>query len=454
MSASDGDEEISDGDEAHRPTQRESAETAAGASTPERVPSPTSTTAADATLVSPARRADSAPPREPRPAATRVDQFVLAQDLRPVRNVQSEYMTFDDYRYVNYHSEVYEGSEDADNTLSWVMLLKVGLPDTTRTYTLDHNKRQKLEPDKRKYKRNYTFANLLSNGNVMVFLEMSGDDQQKHMHYFDKFRIGDMFVIVEPDPSTSFISNSMPIVKTDYQIIPVALPPTRLLPRVEVPDVMGLNTSKYFIIHNAIIQFTGVNIVKSYCTEGNMCDYRLPHLKSCACWRQHNRRFIDADYVLKLHVRVKYVDTMGQTKTLPRTTNWSSRHFTDMVFDHRMPMDPLSQNQDQVIMTAIRRKMAELARYVNVDAPRARRGWTVVGWYRRGMTSDSAETAQADDKVAAAVENTTMHIVRIKPAYLTLDELAEEKKLLPSSYLGDRAKADEIQLENEAAAQL
>jgi len=162
---------------------------------------------------------------------------------------------------------------------------------------------------------------------------------------------------------------------------------------------------------------------------------------------------IDADYVLKLNVSVQHVDRMGHTKMLPRTKNWSSQHFTDLVFDYRMPVEPLALNQDQVLTIAIRRKMKELEDYVN-GVSECQRGWTVIGWYKRGLTTDAAAkqaTTQNDDKVAATEVNTKMHLVRIHPTHITRDELRMVRKLLPAKYLGTNADINQIKAENDQA---
>jgi hypothetical protein len=408
-----------------------------------------STTRATAATVTPRKRDSADDTEEPVPVPTRKDQFDLVKHLRPIRNVQTDYMSFDEYRFVNYHTECFNSVEDGDNTACWLLLLKVGLPDSMDTYKLDLNKRPKLEPKRRYYRRNYTFANLLSNGNVLVFLEMSVDDQQNNLHYMDNFRIGDQFVAIEPDAVTTYMATSTPILRTDHQFIPAALSPPHKLPVVEVPDIMMLNTSKYFIIHDAIVTFTGLTIVKSSCTHGNMCDFRTPQAKGCCCWRQHSRSHLDGDYVLKANVNVSYSDRFGNFKSLTRVSNWSSQHFTELVLDRRMPLEPLALNQDQVIITAMRRYMKRLEKFVNYDAEEGRRGWTVVGWYKRGMTTDTAGTAQADDKVASAV--TKMHLVRLHPTHLTRTELLEGKRLLPAKYLGPHANYEDIKEENRVA---
>jgi len=407
-----------------------------------------STRAATAT-VTPSKRDSPDETEEPKPVPGRKDQFELAKQLRPIRNVQSDCMGFDEYRFVNYHSECFDSVEDGDNTACWLLLLKVGLPDSMDTFRLDANKRQKVETKKRNYRRNYTFANLLSNGNVLVFLELSVDEQQNNLHYLDKFRIGDQFVALEPDALTTYMAISTPILRTDHQFIPAALPPPHKLPQIEVPDIMTLNTSKYFIIHEAVVTFSGFTIVQSRCTEGNMCDFRTPMAKGCCCWRQHGRSYKDADFVLKANVNISYQDKFENLKTLSRVSNWSSQHFTELVMDRKMPLDPLALNQDQVIITAMRRYMKRLENYVNYGAAENQRGWTVIGWYKRGTTTDTAETAQSDDKVASAV--TKMHLVRLHPTHLTRTKLLEEKMLLPAKYLGPNANYNAIKDENEAA---
>jgi hypothetical protein len=117
--------------------------------------------------------------------------------------------------------------------------------------------------------------------------------------------------------------------------------------------------------------------------------------------------------------------------------------------DRKMPLDPLALNQDRVIITAMRRYMKRLENYVNYGAPENQRGWTVIGWYKRGTTTDTAETAQSDDKVASAV--TKMHLVRLHPTHLTRTKLLEEEMLLPAKYLGPNANYNAIKVENEGA---
>jgi len=144
-----------------------------------------------------------------------------------------------------------------------------------------------------------------------------------------------------------------------------------------------------------------------------------------------------------------------RTDDLPKVVGWSSQHFTEFVFDGALPLDPLKQESDSQITRLLRRKLRALVEYVNTtpNMPRGMRGWTVIGWYRRGTKADGANTGNSDDKVATEMERATMHIVRIEPTHITKEQLGTANLLLPVSALGATANMDQIRQANVDAAQ-
>jgi len=399
------------------------------------------------------------------PIVVQYDQAqTVANHVEPTRDFQTEFSSYEGMDPVNYHSHVNNDGSREDKFI-WLLLLNVGLPngsDNYRPYKLERStKKPRLhEQTPRKYRRLYTFANLISNGGTCFFFENGSDDQMKSLRYLEKCRIGNQFVAVEPSRDAKFIGNEMPIVTTNHQLIPSHLTKPHLIPEVPVPpQVDKLNSSKFFVLHNATLTMDGTHLVQTNCTQGNMCDLRKPDSRDCACWYQRNRNRYGAEYTIRCDLNVEYIVRNSnmryqQPDELPTVEKWSSQRFTDFVFDGTLPLDPLQRETDRQITKFIRRKLTKLVDFVNTtdSVPRECRGWTVIGWYRRAAKMDAATGMTADDRVAAEMEEITMHIVRVEPTGIAREQLAAANLLLPVNILGETANLQHIRRANEEAA--
>jgi len=385
----------------------------------------------------------------------------VAENLVPITDFQSEYSTFADYTPTNYHSQIRDGTGTREDKYAWLLLLEVKTPDGTdyKPYRQDRTTKKPRyhEQAPRMYRRLYTFANIMSDGNTCVLFENGLEDQRNYLKYLEKCRIGDQFVAIEPNPETKVIGTDMPLLSMDGSLIPSQLRNNFLLPEVAVPQqIEQLNSSKFFVVHNATLQFDVFNLKKSNCTQGNLCDLRNPTRGDCACWFQRTRNRSDAHYTIRADITVNYVVrnvTVPRTDQLPAVHGWTSQYFTEFVFDGKLPLNPLQRETDSQITRLLRRKLRELVDYVNAspDVPEENRGWTVIGWYRRGTKTDGATAANVDDKVATQMDDSTMHIVRIEPTRLTKEQLNAAGLLLPVSVLGENTDIQQIRQENRDA---
>ena len=381
----------------------------------------------------------------------------IARNLKPITEIQSEFSKLDAFQPINCHAHVHDADNTKESKYAWLLLLNVTTQSiNVKPFYVDGNKKRKTEPKPREYRRLFTFANLASPGSTCVMMEMTLYDQMHIFNYVIKCRIGDQFVAIEPSSKVSFIGVDMPILETKGPLIPVRLRRNMLPVEVPVPhNVSELNSSRFFVLHNAKIQFDGVDLIKTGCTMGNMCDLRHPTRKQCSCLQQNSRNRTDAEYTLSGDIAISYLMRNRDdhhSSTLPKVREWSSQHFTNFVFDGSIPINPLHNESNREIITMLRRYLRNLVAYVNSSDQHTerKRGWTVVGWYRRGAKNDAA-TPGSDDKVAADMEEATMHIIRIQPTTITKSDLREAKRLIPVTFLGETADIETISTENREA---
>lgn len=384
--------------------------------------------------------------------------LTIAKELEPNTEIQSRFNSLDKFQPINCHEHVHDPDNTKEGKFAWLLLLNVTTQNINiKPYSLEGNKKRRTESKPRDYRRLYTFANLASSGATCVMMEMTLSDQMNIFNYLIKCRIGDEFIAMEPSSKVSFIGVDMPILETSGPLIPVRLRNNNLPAEVPVPhDVSELNSSKFFCFHNAEIVFDGVDLIKTGCTQGNMCDLRHPKKKGCSCLTQNTRNRSDAEYVLSGDISISYVvrnRNARHMKVLPKVRQWSSQHFTNFVFDGSIPINPLNNESNSEIITLLRRHLRKLVDYVNSSQEHANgtQGWTVIGWYRRGAKSDASASAGSDDKVAADMEEATMHIIRIQPTAIKKSKLRNEKYLLPVSVLGETVDIEEISTRNDQA---
>lgn len=380
----------------------------------------------------------------------------IAPFVQPKTDLHVRYMNFGRLTPIDYHARVRNPDDfDRENTFVWVLLLSVRMSEPmVRSFRYDKMKKPRYEMNEKKYRRMYTFASLISNGGTLVMFEMSSLDAQNKLNFFSNSRIGDQFAFIEPDLDVEHLADEMPVINSQWQTIPAYLPYPHLIPEVPIQDDVFPNTSKFFVFHGARIAFDGIQLKKTCCTSGNLCDLRKPTDTNCPCWHQYTRCRSNAEYVFTGDIRVSYtVRNQGpeRERQLPKVHQWSSQFFTEFVFERKLPMDPLKQESNMEITTYLRHKLRSLLHHVNEVVPEEQRGWTVIGWYRRSMRTDAATSGADDNRVMTNLEDCKMHIVRIQPTFLDRDQLRESGVLLPVWCLGETADMDRIRRSNRRA---
>ena len=382
----------------------------------------------------------------------------LSYRLVPKTDIQSEYGSFANYEPICYNEFVRDQDQPSDGKLAWLVLLKVGgspnEPRDQKTYGLDA-KRGKVNETMIRYRRMYTFADMRANGATVVFFENGMEEQRAVLHHVMRCRPGDQIAAIEPGAKVRCMAGDMPIIETHNRLIPAVLPDEpagqSLLPGVKVAEDGEIGATRFFIIHNATVTLDGVHLQKVCCTNGHMCDFRKPASKSCTCWWQQGRG--RTEHVLVGNVKIAYRDK-DRLLEMNKVKNWSSQQFTELVYDGRIPLDPMRQEVDGVIQQNIRRNLNRLVDYVNdgVGLSDETKGWTVVGWFKRAARADTSETGAADKQVAARIDDCTMHIVRLTPTTLTHEDLSDNGLLLKTNDLGDNANMRSLTRANKEHA--
>lgn len=363
-------------------------------------------------------------------SAVQKDATRIAKFLQPKDDPEIRFGDFNKFSAINYHAHISSPSNfNRENTLVWVVLLDVRVFERNWEVYSSGTKKQRCIADEIDQCRLYTFASVISDANTLAFFELDEPG------YRANSRVGDQFAIIEPDLDVDFLTNQVPIVGSDCQLIPANLPRPYMLPEVPIDNNAAANTTSYFVLHGAKVSFEGMQLRKSYCTNGELCDFRNPTDTNCPCWQQYTLSPNEGNCVLVGDVRFTH-PPHGDTNKSRKVEQWSSKYFTEFVFDHTIPAEPLKLEYDMEITTFIRDRLRSLVKYVNEKAEGKQRGWTIIGWFRRTQTTTN-------------VNDHEIHITRIQPTFLERRDLQQAGVLLPTWCLGHAANINRVIRANE-----
>jgi len=261
------------------------------------------------------------------------------------------------------------------------------------------------------YDRLFTFADLRStNGKCFCVMTSNPQESDKLMrHCISNVRVGDTFVIIEPDSIKNYMGRSdNPIISFRQPLFPVRL--KKELPKIKL-SVPDMGQQKFFCLTGQDnIKFQRALPVQASCS-GFLCDRQqdLSLHEHCGCLIRDRSKAIVLCMDVTLPISLDDV-------TSYRVQNFRSWRTTMLFFS--TPLTPSTELSSLIKKhREIRTKIKDIQNYINGNG-----GWTVIGWYHKGQVLDaSADTKNQEDNITS--QNHSIHISYLYPTSITPDQI-------------------------------
>ena len=227
------------------------------------------------------------------------------------------------------------------------------------------------------------------------------------------FTVGSFFRILAPLPIENNMSGDIPLVKTGLPIIIMKSPLN--IPNVRVNASIQGNNALAFVYNNASLHLNRTTPVQTTC-GGYLCDRQRVSdwngVRGCGCFDMSNFRSN-----LALEHSIHFDTPSGRINHL----NFSSTKFTLLYMSDYIPgsvrVSALRITSNSDAFFDIEDCIENVIKYVNDND-----GWTVVGWYKRGIMTDktlvtSRVTTNANSETSENVDAgmLTYHVIELVP---------------------------------------
>ncbi len=206
----------------------------------------------------------------------------------------------------------------------------------------------------------------------------------KRVLFFDMVKnhvssIGDMFVLVEPDPVSSYLGRSLAHVTCKNRIILLLYDPT-LLPNIEInPGEVG--DIRYFCKKHQNIEFSQARTCSNDVScNGTLCDRQKCSNtnKKYGCFQKDETH----PFILEMDVIIDCPLSVGPTGTyiLNHFCSWRT---TKLFFRNPLQIAQLAEKEQHEKQSMIWVAVDNMKNFVNTHE-----GWTIVGRFQQGEVSD------------------------------------------------------------------
>ncbi len=220
--------------------------------------------------------------------------------------------------------------------------------------------------------------------------------------FADSIRVGDVIGILEPAISDRTLGGNIPIIESFTRIVP--LKPNLYIPKKTIMMAPQALKQIHFCDHGLQVQFSMASF---------LINSKVPCV-SITCDRQHincrgcrGRDLTNQNYVVSLNVEILNQPAYDAESGRAKFTNVRSFHLTKQFLNVKnfrsIDTAALASHQGQ-----LRDQIEVIQDYVNNHG-----GWTVVGWHRRGVTTNNADGSV---DISSLTEG---HLVRIEPTVST-----------------------------------
>lgn len=286
-------------------------------------------------------------------------------------------------------------------------------------------------------------------GNIMVYLMESRNSNnnlwKRNPAYRDNgvITVGTIVRILSPAPIRNMMANDIPMLETRFPAIVMKHPME--FNNIRVNEGIPGNESKAFVFNGCDISIISSTPEETRCS-GLFCDKQRVHeimerTQGCGCYSMLSRR---SNMVMDHSLQIDHNDSGWNCFVEKFSSNKFSDFYLSGTFPSNLRADALQMTDEYWNMIDA---IEEVVNDVNDNG-----GWTVIGWYKRGLINDqsmvSDETnnirnnnTQNENQVANGLIN--YHICVLRPsnngyftAYHTLKQRLERKKYQMSNLQG------------------
>ena len=257
-----------------------------------------------------------------------------------------------------------------------------------------------------------------SEGNILVYLMESPSKNQNTNLWLHNVElrdngvisIGTILRIFSPLPVTSYLRGDIPILESHHPAI-ILSQPTRYLEVVPHENLQE-ETSRAFVLNRAQLFCNAYSCEKTKC-GGWFCDrQRLNEwnnpLGTCGCYAQRSRGTNNLTLLFPL------IKVIHNDKTFIHK-DFSSHQFSMGFLNRDFPIGvQASDLQLSEAFWNLGEKIEEIITYVNNHG-----GWTVIGWYSRGIINDRTLTGVVNNSSSVPTNNVNNAEVQVDGSGLT-----------------------------------
>jgi hypothetical protein len=285
-------------------------------------------------------------------------------------------------------------------------------------------KRQKIASSMKPYNRFWHFADLANPPHcVTLATRTSTDSAQLVKNTRGATFVGSNVFIYEPNLSQHTIGDTLPIITmSNASLYPFKndWSPPDMENKMKMPTQTG--EMNYFILSEKKVSLKRVCIASDPSCSGVQCDRQKPK-GECTCFHVTSTRSIVMQFDVEFPVPKQLVSAGTNTVFQFRSLRTSKLFFKD--FDNYATST--TPDQDLQNMHTHRPKVRSMVDHIN-----GKGGWTIVGWYKLGKTSDAANEAENIDN-----SQVTLHLSYLYPS-------KPDNMLGKAPYEGLRITADDL----------
>lgn len=260
--------------------------------------------------------------------------------------------------------------------------------------------------------RVHSESNSVDNSRLVYFMEARNVNDKlwnRNPEYRDDgtITVGTFIRVLAPIQIERMMQE-IPLVRTDYPIIVMQAPPK--LPTIQINNEIQGHGALAFISNGAHLSINRITVRSTTC-GGCFCDKQRINdwigTRGCGCYgvaaNRSNLAIVHTIVVAMANGEVRTMNDFSSTKfsqiylsnRIPADTRESSLQFTDAFFT-------LESTVDQVID------------FINENG-----GFTVFGWYKRGIINDTSlvgmNTGNNNEEIQVDSGNINFHIVQLVP---------------------------------------
>ena len=252
---------------------------------------------------------------------------------------------------------------------------------------------------------------------MMIARALNTDLFNRNIEFRDNgiLTIGSYVRILAPMPITTLMNNETPMVESNFPV--VALSPPETIDPIPLSMEIQADSSLAFVVNNADLVVRSSAPTQTNCS-GLFCDkQRLRDIRGgCGCFHMISNR----SNLAFIH-NIRLVDGIGTDITV---NNFSSTKFSLLYLSQRLsPSIKISALNMTDEYFDLLDSIDEVVSYINSNG-----GFTVVGWYRRGIINDRTlvdrnananngrnNNANTNDDLQVGAGEVNYHVVDLYP---------------------------------------